>query len=97
MASVQPFLLTGAYAVHVQAVFWNLYNIISIHCQSTQPEKASSQSASHRFLIKLLKKHPDSVPLMMLVAHHCAITRNLGLGMVPYAYLGDVKLLRLPF
>ena len=63
-----------------QAVFWNLYNTISTHCQSVQPEKASSQSASHRFLIKLLKKHPDSVPLMMLVAHHCAITRNLGLG-----------------
>ena len=63
-----------------QAAFWNLYNTISTHCQSVQPEKASSQSASHRFLIKLLKKHPDSVPLMMLVAHHCAITRNLGLG-----------------
>ena len=69
--------------------FWNLYNTISMHCQGTQPGLEKSQP--HRFLIKLLGQHPDSVPLMMLVGHHCAATRNLGLSIAEYLRASSLR------
>ena len=67
-------------------VFWNLYMTISAQCADN-----SSFEKSHRFLVKLLVQHPDSVPLMMLVGHHCALTRNLGLGIAEYLRASSLR------
>jgi len=67
-------------------IFWNLYNTISMQCQETD-----TFDKAHRFLIKLLVQHPDSVPLMMLVGHHCAVTRNLGLAIAEYLRANSLR------
>ena len=67
-------------------VFWNLYNTISMQCQ-----EADTFDKAHRLLIKLLVSHPDSVPLMMLVGHHCAVTRNLGLAIAEYLRANSLR------
>ena len=57
---------------------WNLYYSIVRRLGSQQFE------ALRKPLVRLLLQHPGSLPLTLLVGHHCAANRDLGLALAEY-------------
>mmetsp|Transcript_7133 Transcript_7133/g.11257 ORF Transcript_7133/g.11257 Transcript_7133/m.11257 type:complete len:971 (-) Transcript_7133:169-3081(-) len=55
---------------------WNLFNRIIT--------RVGEFNAHHKFMVRLLLKHPQSVPLMILVGHHCLMSGFFRLALGEY-------------
>ena len=55
---------------------WNLFNQVV--------NKAGNQKKHYKFVLRLLLRHPDSVPCMILIGHHCQMSGSTKMALAEY-------------